>query len=88
MSNPGEASAGGSGMAPASAVSPKPHGDKLASAGQAAAGGGRPGEEAGGPGGECPPGDSPKPHGDKLAGAGRAAATPAVQAAGPGRGDR
>jgi hypothetical protein len=84
MSDPGEASAGASGGAPASSNSPKPHGDKFAAAGRAAVGGG----EADGSAGARPSGDSPKPHGDKLGSAARGrVAAPAGRGGGPDRGD-
>jgi hypothetical protein len=52
--------------AAASGDSPKPHGDKLASARPRLAGDGPDGERDGSPADAQPSGDSPKPHSDKL----------------------
>jgi hypothetical protein len=83
MSNPDETSASGPDEARPSADSPKPHGDKLASATRAAAGGGRPIKDVDNSGNAAPSGDSPKPHGDKLASAARTAATPQAEGGEP-----
>jgi hypothetical protein len=88
MSNPDETSASGPDDARPSADSPKPHGDKLASATRAAAGGVRPTKEVGNSGHATPSGDSPKPHGDKLANAARTTATPQAQGGEPDQGGR
>ena len=88
MSNPGETSTNTPDDARPSADSPKPHGDKLASATRAAAGGVRPAREVGSSGNAAPSGDSPKPHGDKLASAVRAAATPQAEGGEPDQSGR
>jgi hypothetical protein len=73
MAKPVGGDGGRRGGAVPSGDSPKPHGDKFASAGRpAAAGAGRHEADRA----AVPSGDSPKPHGDKFASAARRSAAP------------